>query len=178
MTASAQHVRPRLLALELGEPQIQVVDQIRHPLRRDFDGADAQFGKFLWNAVEDHRMKAADHHQLGDAKRLGAEHFVDSEITDAGVNADRHVEPACLFVKRKKIRIVQRVIGFDSAHEHRAGAVAVRPAQFVERFVHGQERQLYRPAQALFILRPDIGHPAIVRATERQLDARIIGNRP
>ena len=32
--------------------------------------------------------------------------------------------------------------------------------------------------KTLFVLRPDIRHPAIVRPAKRQLDARIIGNRP
>lgn len=47
LMAAAQHVRTRLLSCQLGKTQIEIVHQIRHPLRCDFDSADAELGKFF-----------------------------------------------------------------------------------------------------------------------------------
>ena len=123
-------------------------------------------------------MKAADDDELGDAKGLPAHGIVDGEIADAGVNADGHVEPARLFVKGKEIRIVQRVIGFEPAHEDDAGAIAVRPTELVQSFVHSHQRKLNGPAQTVLGLGPDVGHPAIVGTAQRELDPRIIRDGP
>src|SRR5512141_1543865 len=98
------------------------MNEIRHPLRRHFDGADAQLGELLHHAVENHRVKTADDDQLGDAKRLAAEHFIDREVADTGMDTDRHVESARFFVEREEIRIVQGVMGLDAAYKYRARA--------------------------------------------------------
>ncbi len=93
-------------------------------LRGDFDGADAQFGKLFRHAMQNHRVKTADHHELRHAKGLAAKHFIDGEIADAGMNADGQIQTACFFVQGKKVGIVQCVVRFDAAHEDGASAIS------------------------------------------------------
>src|ERR1051325_9714840 len=107
-------------------------------------------------------MKAADDHELSNTERLSAQSLIDLKVADAGVNPNRHVQPACFFVERKEIRIVQGVMGLDPADEHGARTIAVGPPQLLQRLVHSQQRQLYGPPQTILRLRPDIRHPAIV----------------
>ena len=52
LVAAGEHVGPGLFALKLGESQVEIVDQIRDPLRGDLDGSDAKLGEALRSLSE------------------------------------------------------------------------------------------------------------------------------
>src|SRR5687768_8601499 len=107
--------RAKLFAAAL-VPSRQIMDRIRNPLRADFDNSDAQIGKLLRDAIDQKRMKCADHRQLEFAEaRFIEEKVVRLDTAVGRMNANRQIEFAGHVIQRKKIRITQTPVGFQAS---------------------------------------------------------------
>src|SRR6516225_4631700 len=109
---------------------------VRHPLGAAFDEAKPKLRKHVWNSIENERVKSGDVYEFEFRKTGFSVVIIEhGEAAAAGVNANRKIQNGRLLVERKKIRVAEVPVTFQTAHEDAAGAVLFRPRQICKGFI-------------------------------------------
>src|SRR5580765_2585222 len=95
----------------------EIVDGVGQPLRRGLDEAPAQLGKLGRYTLINQIIKCADGREFKARKNILTILIIIAEITRAGVNADRQVQPLRLFVQRKQRGFGQQATFLLASHE-------------------------------------------------------------